>query len=566
MILNPYKPDISSWLSWLSSKRLFLAIVCLTQMTTYALSEKQKQDVRFAKAVASFNKNLEEEGLAYLKKNLSGPFHFETERFLARYFFKKRKFTKSFRLYQHMLKKTYSSEVTDFNFHHNVKSKFLKFIREREKPSPLALQVSFEAAEKYFEAYGLNVFPQEFGNNLLNLAEKYFAICVENDLYVSPSKFYLSKIYFERKQDQKAIALLKETKQDYSLSPDKNAALGLKEEDIELLLGESLARSGFVDSGTLILRSLYSRDDTASNTKSYAKSFLDEIKSSYFDASLSYQLKRKSNINQLSGNDYDSFDSLSNKSELGQKDGTVHHRRFNFFTSQELSSKYQATGNFTYVNEAPTQDALNQAGFDQTTLEFNLTKYREKTSFWGFGYHFNKLSGRRLQSLQNIQATLTNTFTPNYTWISQHSKWKISFPFENRSYETDRSASSLAIHLDYRPILADSWWSPSFFGALGRRNEGELFPSSLFFQFGFSNSYEITERFYWLVMGDFFNNSNSDFVLNFNEMTLNNVFSYFLKNYPSLSLEIETAWRSRSQDQLGTITTFDIAFGLTYNL
>lgn len=571
MILTSYNPEQSSRAYAVQSMnpikvvRSLLIIFLLQIKGVSALTPEQKQEIRYSKAIAEFNKDFDEKGLKYLRENLRGPFHYKTELFLARYFFEKRKFTKSFRLYQHMLKKTYSEDVINFNFNHEIKNEFLKFIKEKEKPTPLALQISFEAASKFFEAYSLNVFPNEFLPNLLNLSEKYFTICVENNLYMAPSKYYLSKIYFERQKDQKAIDLLKEAKEDYSLSPDKNLELGLKMEDIELLLGESLARLGFVDSGTLILRSLYSRDNTASNTRSYAKSFLDEIRSTYFDASISYQVKSKSNINQLNSDDYSNFSNLTNSDELGNKDGTVHHRRFNFYTSQEISSKYQVSANFTYVNESPTDEKVSRAGFDQTTLEIDIKKYRQKTSFYGLGYRFNNLAGRNLSSLQNIQATGSQTIAPYYTWINEKSKWKISIPLEWRSYRNDRSASSLAFHVDYRPISTKSWWEPAYFAAIGRRSEGDLFPSSLFYQLGLSNSYEFSSRLYWLLMTDFYNNSNSDFLLNYNEITVTNAFSYFFKAYPKLSFDIETSWRSRSQQEFGTVTTFDISAGLTFN-
>lgn len=531
----------------------------------FALSPEQKQEIRYTKAMVAFNKVQEDKGLKLLRENLNGPFHYKTELFLARYFFKRRKFTKSFRLYQHMLKKTYDEEVINYSFDTKNRKQFISFINGSKKPTPLALQLSFEAAQKFFDAYNLNVFPEEFSPNLLNLSEKYFTICAEQGLYVSPSKYYLSKIYFEREEDQKAIALLKEAKEDYPLSPEKNLELGLRQEDIELLLGESLARAGFVDSGTLILRSLYSREDTASNTRSYARSFLDEIKNSYFDATLTYHLKSKSNINQLDAEDYNNFENLTNRGELGEKDGTVHHRRFNFFTGQEISSKYQASANFTYINESPTQESLSQAGFDQVTLEIDLKRYRQKTSFFGLGYRFNNLSGRDLNTLRNVQAVNSQTFSPYYSWVTQHSKWKISLPIESRTYKDERSASSLAFHVDYKPILKDSWWAPSYFAALGRRSEGDIFPSSLFYQFGLSNSYEFSSRFYWLLMSDYYSNANSDFLLNYNEITVTNAFSYFLKSYPNISFDLEASWRSRSQEGLGGITTLDLATGLTYN-
>lgn len=531
----------------------------------HALTKQQAQEIRYAKALVAFSNQQQEEGLKLLRENLKGPFHYKTEKYLAQYFFEKRKFTKSFRLYQHMLKNTYSKKVIDFNFNHELKNQFINFVRAEEKPSPLALQIAFEAAEKFYEAYLLKIFPDEFSMNLLNLSEKYFTICVEGELYLSPSKFYLSKIYFERRKDDEAISLLKEAKEDYSLAPEKNLQLGLKVEDIELLLGEALARAGYIDSGTLIIRSLYSRDGISSNTKSYAKSFLDELNTSYFNAIITYQLKQKNNIHQLDSDDYSNFQSLPNNQELVEKDAIVHHRRFHFYMNQRLSEKYHASGNFTYVNETPSNSALTKPGFDQTNLELELKRFRQTTSFYGLGYRFNNLAGRELNSLNFIQAEQSQTFTPHYYWITENSKWKLSFPIEFRTYLSGRKATSLAMQLDYKPILSSSWWSPSLFSTLGRRTEGDNFNSSLFFQLGLSNSYEISDQLYWLLVSDYFSNSNSDFRLNYNELTISNLLSYQLKKYPSFSLELEVTWRRRGQDQAGTIGTLDIGAGVSYN-
>lgn len=512
-----------------------------------------------------FTNQQEDEALKLLRDNLRGPFHYKTEKYLAEYFFEKRKFTKSFRLYQHMLKNTYSPQVIDFNFNHELKERFESFLEAQGQPSPFALQVAFEAAERFYEAYLLKIFPEEFSDNLLNLSEKYFTVCVQGGQFLAPSKFYLSKIYFEREDEQEAISLLKQAKKDYLLDSKRNLELGLKLEDIELLLGEALARAGYIDSGSLIIRSLYSRDGISSNTKNYAKSFLDELQNSYFNAVITFQLKQKNNINQLNAEDYANFDSLSNRDELVEKDSTVYHRRFHLFMNQRLNEKYQMSGNFTYVNETPATEGLSRPGFDQTNLELELKRFRQSTSFFGVGYRFNNLAGRELPTLNFIQAERSQTFTPHYYWITEHSKWKLSLPIEFRTYLSGRSASSTALQLDYRPILSSSWWSPSFFTTLGSRSEGESFESSLFLQAGFSNSFEINEQLYWLIISDFFSNNNSDFRLNYNELTLTNLLNYQLKKFPSFGLEFDLTWRRRSQDQIGTISTLDISAGVSYN-
>jgi len=568
VIFRTYKTDnidqhIGSYIKAFFIFSLFF--VLLNSEKTYSLDQLQAQDIRFAKAMTLISDQEETEALKYLRKNLSGPFHYETEKYLAQYFFEKREFTKSFRLYQHMLKNTYSPEVVSYIFDTQLKNNFINFLNKRKEPSPLSLTISFEVAERYFEAYLLKVFPKEFSKNLLELSEKYFTICLVNKLYLAPTKFYLSKIYFERGQNKRAIALLQEAKSDYNLNPKKNQELGLKIEDIELLLGESLAREGHTDSGTLIIRSLYAREGVSSNTKSYAKSFLEELNTSFFNTILTYQIKQKNNIHQLPSDDYANFNELSNSNELGKKDDLVHHRRFNFYMNQQISEKFQTSASFTYINEQPIDDSTKGPGFEQTSLEVELKSYRQQTSFYGLGYRFNNLAGRNLASLSFIQAKSSHTFLPHYYWITDNSKWRLTLPLEFRSYRNDRRANSLGVQLNYQPILNDSWLSPSLFGTLGRRSEGDDFSSSFFYQFGFINTYELGPRWLWLLTGDFYSNINSEAVLSYNEMTLASVFTYQLKSYKDFQIELDFQWRQRNQELIETISSLDFGVGVSYN-
>lgn len=568
MIFRTYKTDKSdrlianiNWYSFIFGLFVFF----IFSMNTFSLDQKQAQDIRFAKAMTLVANQEEKEALRYLRKNLSGPFHFETEKYLAQYFFDKREFTKSFRLYQHMLKNTYSKEVVNYTFDTKLRDNFVEFLKKKKAPSPLSLTISFQVAQKYYDAFKLKVFPEEFSKNLLELSEKYFTICLVNNMYLAPTKFYLSKIYFERKQNKRAIILLREAKSDYSLSPEKNLELDLKIEDIELLLGESLAREGHTDSSVLLIRSLYAREGISSNTKNYAKTFLDELNTSFFNTIFTYQIKQKNNIHQLPVDSYNDFSNLPNSNELGKKDSLVHHRRFNFYMNQQINKKIQASANFTYINEKPLDDSIKGPGFEQTSLELELKKYRQQSSFYGIGYRFNNLAGRNLSSLQFIQATSSHTFLPHYYWLTDHSKWRLTAPLEFRGYKNERKANSLGIQLNYQPILDDSWWSPSLFGTIGRRSEGESYPSSFFYQLGLMNTQELGPRWLWLLTGDFYSNSNSEPLLSYSELTLSSVFTYQFKSYKDFQLELDFQWRQRNQESFQTISSLDLGAGISYN-
>ncbi|MCR9205614.1 MAG: hypothetical protein NXH75_13605 [Halobacteriovoraceae bacterium] len=546
-------------------KKISLLCFFLISLPALALSPKQAQDIRYAKAMSNFLNQEEKKGLILLKKNLNGPFHFQTEKYLAEYFFEQQAFTKSFRFYQHILKKTYDPEVVNFIYSYGIREEFIKFIKTKIQPDARSLQIAFEVAEKYFDAYKMKIFPEEFNKSLLELSEKYLLICENFDLFKAASQFTLSKIYFERGQNIEAIKYLENSKQSYDEKPEESEALGLKKEDIEILLAEALTKEGYVDSGAIMMRSLYSRDNISGSARNYIKTFLNELNTSFFNVLFVYQLRNKVNAHQLSREDYSNFSNLSNKDELSEKDALFHHRRFNFFFNQQLSNKYTVNGNFHYFNESPFDENVRGPGVDQTGLDLGIKKYSNDTSFYGLDYHFEKVSGRRLASLAAIQPVLRNVFSPSYYWLTKNSKWKITLPVEFRKYLNDRSGTSFGADFNYSPILKSSWFNPTFFGGLGRRTEGEGISSSLYFNLGLSNSHFIYKDILWYSTLDFYNNSNSNDSLDFSQYSLSQFFTIPIKGYKRLKLEVEGTYKSRTLLDT-SVTSMEFALGASLTL
>lgn len=546
-------------------KAIILFAFLFTFFSAFALTPKQAQDIRYAKAVSHFLNQEEKKGLTLLKKNLDGPFHFQTEKYLAEYFFEKQAFTKSFRFYQHILKQTYDPEVVNFIYSYGIRKEFQKFLENKVQPSARSLQISYEVAKKYFDAYFLRIFPEEFNKSLLELSEKYFLICEKFGVYKAASQFNLSKIYFEREQNVEAIKYLEEAKVSFEANPDESEKLGVNSEDIELLLAEALTKEGYVDSGTIIMRSLYSRENISGNTRNYIKTFLSELKTSFFNFSMIYQLKNKINAHQLTSEDYTNFSSLSNSQELGKKDALFHHRRFNFFINQQLSNKYTVNANLHYFNETPTTATVRGPGVDQTGLDLGIKKYRNDTSFYGFDYHFENVAGRKLSTLAAIQPTQRSIFSPTYYWLTKNSKWKATFPIELRKYIDERSSSSFGVNFSYSPILKSSWFSPSYYGGLGRRSEGSDLGNSIFFNLGLGNSHYIYKDILWFSTADFYNNSNANQVLDFNQMSLSQFFTIPLKGYERVKIEAEFSWKQRSYLD-SSITSMEFGLGASITL
>lgn len=544
-------------------KYLIIATYLLS-ISAFGLTAKEAQDIRYAKAMSLINSENEDKGISLLRRNLRPPFHYKTSLFLARHFYEKKEFTKSFRLYQHILKNTFDETIIEFTYNPELKGQLTKKLNKIPKPHPEALLTSFEFAEKFFEVYQEKIFPEEFLKSLLNLSEKYFTICAHYKLFPAPTHVYLSKIATIRGNDSQAIELLAFAKSELKKNPDDQ--LGLKEEDIDLLLSEAFARVGQIETSTSLLRSLYSKDNLSPSTSQYAKTFLKELNTSYFNATFTYQIKRRQNIYQLEESEYNSFEgNRRQKERLKDKDGIIHYRHLNFYMNKQINQDLSFKGGIDYTNEKAFTNGLPGTTSDQLSFNLGVNKYRGNDSYYSLEYEFSRLGGRRLENLFVIQSRRHHTFTPGYYWNTVESQWKWSLPIEFESYEGERSATGLSIALTYSPIIKSEFWSPEVYGNLGRRSEGDLLPSSLFFQVGASNFNEIDDKLGLLSFLDFYKNSNSDASLDFSELTLDAVLSYKYPKIKGLSLEFEIVWRRRSYGTGEVIPMNDIGLGATYN-
>lgn len=498
------------------------------------------------------------------KEILNGPFHYEATTFLARYFFEEKNFTKSFRLYQHILKVIYSKKVTRFGFQPRNRLEFRSFVEKRISPNERALKTSFEVAEKYFEAYTFKYLPLEFQENILNLSEKYFQLVDVHSYNPAVTKFYLSKIYLIRKDYSLAIKTLRETEEAYAQNPQAANDLGLKEEDIKVTLAEALAKAGFNDSSTLVLLNLQKRKDLSSSNRHYVSSFLKQLEKTYLKSTFSYQLKSKGNINQLGEEDYQNFENLSNKEELGSKDSIVHWGRYHLYYHRRLSDNQDLGVNGSFLFEKPLDSSVQKPENNQYNIDINYKYHTEGHRFWSFSYQLFRLDGRKLDSLINFQSESKHTFSLSHIWVKGTSRWILSLPLEFRTIQTGRKASSMGLFLEYQPYIKKSWLNPTLHSQIARRSEGELFDSTFIFQFGVENNYFLTEKINWSLAADYYLNSNSSPLLNYSEVSLTNLFTYPLNKSKDLLIEADIQYRTRSNDNVGNITTFDLGLGLTY--
>lgn len=534
-------------------------------MTSFALSERQAQDIRFSKAKLYLVQNQESKAMALFKKILSGPFHYDAEIFLARYFYEQKVFTKSFRLYQHILKEQFNKAIVNHPYSHKNRSKFDTVLKKINRPSPRTLSTIFELAEKYFEAYTFRYLPEEFQKSILNLSQKYFHISDFFNIHPATTKFYLSKIYLIRKDNNGAIQKLKETQEAFTKAPDRAMEMGLKEEDIKVHLAEAFAKEGFEDSSTLILLGLRSRENLSQQNRHYVSNYLKQLRKSFIRTTFSYMIKSKGNINQLGSEDYENFDQLENQNDLGKKDSLAHSGRFHLYYHRRIDDNKDFSLNGTYQKETPLSSNVEKPASDQYTLDANFKFHSTDNRFWSLSYQYSGLSGRELDTLINFQAKSKHTFSASHIWVDHLSKWILTVPLEKRTTQTNRSTTSLATSLEYIPYIRMSWLNPSIYGSLGRRSEGEELESSFFVQLGAENTYKIKDIVLWSLGADYYLNSNSSQLINYSEFSLSNNFRYALKDYPGFVVDGEVLWRNRSNDIVGSIQTFDLGVGITYS-
>ncbi len=545
---------------------IFLTLFFIVSIgsNAWALTQSQAQDIRFSKAKAFLIQDEKEKALKLFKDILNGPFHYEASTFLARYFYEERNYPKSFRLYQHILKTIYDPRVVRFNFTPSLRAPFRELVQKKSNPDKRALSTAFEVAEKYFEAYTFNYFPGEYNKSILNLSEKYFQLVDTHSYRNAITKFYLSKIFLLRKDYNLAIKTLQKTEKAFKENKIESLELGLKEEDIKVTLAEAYAKAGFNDSSTLVLLNLQKRKDLSSSNRHYVSTFLKQLEKTFLKSTFSYQLKSKGNINQLGEEDYENFENLNNRQELGEKDSLVHWGRYHLYYHRRIASDQDIGVNGSFLFEKPLDSSVKKPENNQYDINIHYQYHAKDNRFWSLNYHLYRLDGRKLDTLINFQAESKHEFSLSHIWINPTSRWILSFPLEFRKTQTNRSANSLGVFLEYQPYLKTSWLNPTLHGQMARRSEGEPFGSSFIFQLGLENLYPITDKINWSLAADYYLNSNSDVLLNYSEMILTNLFTYPLNKKKNLLLEADLQYRSRTNDIVGNINTFDMGLGLTY--
>lgn len=547
----------------------FLILITLLSYSpiSFALTPIQEKEIRLSKASLLFSQSRDAQALRLLKANMEGKFHRDTFLTLARYFFKKKNFTKSFRLYQVLIKRGIGRKLAKSHYNPNLKSNFERLLIKTAEPSKEDLSITLELAERFYATYKDKTLPEEFLLTVLSLSEKYYTVTAHFNFFKGESHLNLARIDLIRDKVDSALNHLHIAQNLFSsLNKENNFRDKVLLEDIKVLLAEAYIKKGQGDVGLLLMRSLSAQPDINPAIKTYARNYLKALNASFVNAVFSYGIKSKKNINQLNSTDYKQFDTLSNRETLGKRDSLFHARRLNVFMNRQLSDKYSVSGSLDIINENSFSGEVNRPNFTNTEIALNLKRFRNNNSIILFDYQFNNLSGRELDSLQVIQPKSSHRFSFAYQWLYKKGLVNIEVPLEFSSFNTERSTNSFAVAMSYESLITDKWFAPKYYSSLGRRSEGENLDSSFFFQLGATNKSDI--KYDWnIVTGfDFYTNSNNLLALNYSELNFNLISNHKLKVLTGLSINLSYELTRRSFDEpLGTINMSEFGAGLTYN-
>lgn len=547
----------------------FLFVFIWVASTSYglALSLEQAQEIRHAKALVMLSQSQNNQALKLLRRNMDGPFHRETFITLARYFFEKKQFTKSFRLYQVLIKRGIGTRVANLNYNHKLKGNFQVVLSKTKKPKLEDLAVVYELAQRYYATYNDRTLPQEFSRSILSLSEKYFSICKHFNFFSGEASLSLARINLINEEFNFALDNLIEAQKLYqSPNRDNHFKEGTLLEDIRVLLAETYIKRGQGDVGLLLIRSLSAQSDLDPAIRTYTKNYLKELNSSFVNVIFNYGIKQKQNINQLSELDYENFENLPNRQGAAKKDALIRAGRLNVFMNRQISDQYNVSGSLDITNESALSKEVDTPNFTNTALELSLKRYKDDNSIFLLDYKFNNLSGRELQSLQFIQPKVTHQLSAGYQWLLKKGLLTLEAPVEFSSFLNERSTNLISIAARYEPLITGRWLAPEYYTTLGRRSEGELFSSSLLFQMGLNNKTQLSADWYLFSYADLYFNHNADKVLSYSELNLGLRATRSLSALKGLGLELGYLMTKRSfSEDVGSFNMNEFTASLTYN-
>lgn len=547
--------------NWYKRISIFLLFLLSFPSLILAVDPHDQAEVLYDKAelaVEDFNRDRAIELLEKALKLNRG--HYPSVHLLADIYKKRKRWAKAIKPLHNFIKQVHSREVLKSSPRPELQKKYISILEKIPKPTYAVLKTYEKMAAIYHSASKDESFTEQYRDRLVQLAIKYYGICIYYNHRVPKAQFSLALISREQKKYYSAIKHLLEAREELR-KKDQNAP---EIKEINYLLGDSLLRKGFIDQGAGFFRGLLNSKDTPAVYREFSNYYLDTLSTTFFTIGASLGVDYDSNVHDLSDEDYDNFQN-DLQTSLVTKDAFKLRREFNTLLYLPLHRFWSTSFFVEYMDQVNQSESQPVVDTQDLTYGYDIKYSNLKESIIKLSYSFTDNSVRRDADGAFEPLSQTTVYTPQYVYLAENGSWTFKIPITFTETET-ASTTDTGFGISFTPFPTNPLFNTTY-GIIYESIEAtdaELENSSRT-TFGIINKSNLDDASELFVNINYEVNSSPDPDESYSELRFGPAFNYKVQGLKGLSLysSIEresTMYNDASQN----INKWEVSSGLSY--
>lgn len=472
------------------------------------------------------------------------------------YLIREGEYSKGFRSFHQAIGRLHSWKLLKLKDNKEIRNT----IRSISEPEIKVIKLYQHLANKYLYLLENKTFNELHKERFHLKAEKYFTITKEYQYQVFYATYQLGKLKLRKDEKEEAYKILLKAR---DMPSERKDAIQLKDE-IDLIMAESLFHFAQKDSSRLFLRGIYQNPSRSSSSREYAKFYFDSLEKDYFSSSLSYLLKHKNNLHELTDLQRQDVDTEAFRDEYGVENGVLHLFNFHSYYNKKFKNRWSALVNFNFANESAAQEKAKRANNRYLSLGADLKKYSKANSLYKISYQYNGFWTKPSKGQGMTRNDDAHIFRPEYTYNKEKGAitWGLLYGIIK---ETTERKTALGLTISYQRHNRSKWWSPTYSFSFTRQSEILENPTSSIFEFSLTNPSMINDSWTLFSAFDFIRNSNATTTLDFTQFELTLAAQRKLSYLENLFLDLEVRQSQRSYGDSSEINFLELGAGCTYN-
>ena len=542
-------------------KSLILIFLLGLVLPAYAVSVQEIQRVRLARAESFLQDGEDKKALRLIYANLKSKIpHIPTYLILARYYYDRSEISKSFKVYYSIIKRTHTPVIVSTGYSPN----FEQLLNQVPRPSNDALKVYFEVAQKYWELYRDGRMDKEFREKVLIMSKKYFTVCQYYDYERVAVSTSLARIESIKSNPQQALKELKVANESNSKSLERSREKN--QQEVELLMGETLLNEGRTDAGLLYLRSVYNSPSSSPALRQYAEGYLDALSKTYARVNFNYNINAETNMHKLTETQRSEFADSSLQDQYGVENGIVHENNIDLFLAKRWNNHWSTLFAGTLNIESASESTAKARDKRKVTLRADSKYENFDKAFIKLKYAYEMNWTRPTSESSLTHSTTTHSITPQYTYTLKSGLISYGLPIEMQSSTDQGSISQYGFEIGFRPFYRNRYFDFQATGEIGTKGEYlEESTSSTFFNLSGINQTLISDSWSLFSNLNYYSQSNQIESLSYSELSLSATFSYSFRAIKGLFGELGYSATQTGISNGENINNSSISGGLSYS-